>query len=404
MENKKIQLEIKKLKSELDELRSKKENSRIKLKNFFKFSMALSLTTGSLFALANLAKLHVFSPGDTISAQKINENFTFLENKIASLGGGSSGGGVFKVNASSTINLDVSHHNQFIVVHNKAGVDINLPDISTVPPGYTIQLKQLAGASFIIHPFGSNLIDQDPYALYMMNVPQADPTKLGHAVLTLISDGLEWSSLLTIGSINRVDMASVATSCHNGEGAGGSNCYDDTNAQSSGYARINSHLFKWQGNVWQQASEPALKLINDQTQNLSAVYTSSHIFALAAANIGFDSNSIAYVKTVGGYYLGDLYSGTSHSNSTDINLLNTLIANYMHPGAHCGDWGENWYHPTLVELQNGGVIPDSGTFFWSATPDSATSDSWWVIDSSGAAQSAYPYSNNKVICYNSSSL
>ena len=73
--NEKIQNLEKKIESMIEKDRSFKE----RLNKLLKYSFSCFFIFGSLFAFAQIASLHIFTDGEIISAQKINENFAYLE-------------------------------------------------------------------------------------------------------------------------------------------------------------------------------------------------------------------------------------------------------------------------------------------------------------------------------------
>lgn len=110
MENENLQKEINELKNQITDLKKRELSRSLRLKRWLKISLITALLTFSVYGLAVITQLHVFSAGEVISAQKINENFAYLESLISS-GGGGGGVTVEAITSQQTKTLTSTDHN-----------------------------------------------------------------------------------------------------------------------------------------------------------------------------------------------------------------------------------------------------------------------------------------------------
>ena len=136
MSNLNLEAKIEKLSAELKNLKSEQQRRVKKAQVFFKYSLGAFLITGSMYAFAAaISSLHIFSAGEVISAQKINENFAYLENKINSMAtGGGAGGSVF-IGSYQELNISEVDNKKLFVVEKAA--KFILPSASTMPAGFS---------------------------------------------------------------------------------------------------------------------------------------------------------------------------------------------------------------------------------------------------------------------------
>ena len=138
MQDKNLEEKIQLLENELSSMKAKEESKKNKLNSLLKYSVITALISGSLYGFAGvIASLHIFTDGEVISAQKINENFQYLENKI----NGVSGGGPTPVSIPTheNISLTAADLGKLFVVQKTAFFE--LPDISTVQAGTTYKIS-----------------------------------------------------------------------------------------------------------------------------------------------------------------------------------------------------------------------------------------------------------------------
>lgn len=400
MENNELKNQIRNLEKKLNDLEAREVSKKVRMKKAIKTLMILSLSLFSLYGLALITQLHIFVPGEVISAQKINENFAYLESKISTGGGAGSGITVNRVTTYQNLNLSSADDNTLIVA--EAPVDIYLPDISTVTPGFLVRIKQLNLGQFRLYPFGSDEIDGSNLDMYMQN-------SSGVAILTLVSDGVSWSKLLTIGSISYADFSTAATSCNDGEGGGGTNCYNDTAAQTAKHAFLaDNYYVKWDGTRWYIPNDSHY-LVDDSTSSLNQVYTRNSSFAISRT-ITTAGNGLYYyqdpsTRSYGMDIVG--YSYANHNNSTNVDYGN-LFFDPMNSWGHCNRIGPGWRFPRRSETSASDAVngvpahsSSNGTSpTWTATPDSATTNQFYAWDTTNTEYSKTEGSYNYIVCVN----
>ena len=400
MKNKQLEKELQSLKEQITSLKENEKNRNLRVKRGFKYSLIFALCTFSLYGLAVIAQLHIFTAGETISAQKINENFAYLESKISGGGGGGTSGiTVNRVTSYQNINLGASDDNTLIVA--EAPVDINLPDISSVNPGYLVRIKQLNLGQFRIYPFGSDEIDGSSLDMYMQNDTS------GVAILTLVSDGVSWSKLLKVGTIYNADFSTAATSCNDGEGVGATNCYNDSTAQIAKHAFLaDNYYVKWDGTSWSIPTD-YYYLINDSSSTINQVYTKFYQFA-SGPSVGVAGNGLYYFEipsltsSIGMGITGSQYS--NHNNSSNVDYVN-IFFDPTNSYNHCNKIGPGWRFPRRSETSasdptNGIPGHTSGSNTWTATPDSGTSNQYWAWNTTNTDFSNTEGTYNYIVCVN----
>ena len=375
---KKIQNLEKKIESMIEKDRSFKE----RLNKLLKYSFSCFFIFGSLFAFAQIASLHIFTDGEIISAQKINENFAYLESKIAT----ASGVGVdsLEVNSFLEYNISDNDNNKVFVVNNEV-LRLYLPDLSTVTSGMSFKVS-LNGkrADLQLIPSSGDGIEMmyDPNDIMDFYIMSGNT-----GYIEFIAAGDKWIYPVKSSSLSYTyyQLANIADTGCTGKLSGASNCYNDAVAQASGYAFIKNRIFSWDGTNWYtNGSTPYL--LNDPNQYLQEEYGE---YYLHYATIHNSSGTIITANS-SSYSLSSIFSGFTNyltHNTTDNDYINPLIdaygystsGSYWH-GSHCKSlFGDKWRMITESEAITHSTVSLTGVTHWTSSTG-ASPNSFLAMD------------------------
>lgn len=398
MEN--LEKSISELKKEVKLLKLQQKNRAKRLKNLFKYALISCMFSASVFTFAQvIASLHLFNDGDIISAQKINENFQYLESKINNF---ATSGFVTETIAPQQSRVLTDLDNGKLFVFQGTGTLI-LPSIATVSPGYSFKANLFVGSQVAIQ-----VAPGDKYSSYTDDLLVLS-ANYSSAYFEYISTGTEWINTISSGgNYNVINSAKVylATAC-TGKGSGNTNCYQNTtamNTTSYGYTKINDYYFMYNSydNRWEKLGFYDY-LINDPTNSVTETFTKS--YELGGSEVKSVSGTI-YALGRSTYNIQSFFNYNAanpqiHAGGIVQDYVNTFITgnlydsntgNYL--GSNCQYlFGPKWKHITEAEVTAAGI--SESVEFWTGTTGTAA-NYFIYIDTMGAAQEAM-YSNNYVM-------
>lgn len=353
MEKQNLENLISELKHEVSSLKKNEKNKELRLKRFLKAGLITFLFTSSFYGFALILNLHIFAPGEIISAQKINENFEYLNNKID----GVAGGAFISENIPSfqIINLAATDNGKLFVVQNTA--EMNLPSVASVTPGYTVKLSLIGPAQVRI-----NLQSGDEYD-YSTDVLIMTANNNNAAYYEIMSTGTNWINKLTSGgSTDRFAASRYYTGACTGRGFGTDNCFTNTTATdpAKGIVKIAGFYYRYNGtNIWERLGIWDY-LINDPNALLSETRTTNwqlgqsqvqetggiiHILSYDYTRPRWMANYDASMDTNAG---GQAEGHMNNFIFTSLSYLSNGITYYN--GTNCQQWlGGNWRHIDLTE-------------------------------------------------------
>ena len=147
-------------------------------------------------------------------------------------------------------------------------------------------------------------------------------------------------------------------------------------------------------------------LINDSGSTITEAYTKDYSFAQNPV-VNLAGNGLYYYNKTGTYELGMGilgYDYMTHNYSTNVDYMNLFMSEYD-SGSNCTKMGPGWRHVRRSETSasdpvNGVPAYPAATYTWTATPDSATTDSFWAWNNTNAeiSTSASSYTYYHVVC------
>lgn len=392
MSNLNLEAKIEKLSAELKNLKSEQQRRVKKAQVFFKYSLGAFLITGSMYAFAAaISSLHIFSAGEVISAQKINENFAYLENKINSMAtGGGAGGSVF-IGSYQELNISEVDNKKLFVVEKAA--KFILPSASTMPAGFSLKftLNPQAQAQLIVASGDS----YDYYVEPLIVIGSSNSDSAGY--LELLANGNQWVPIIqnTVSSSGLYPAQISAEVCR-GKGSGSINCYENPTAKSDGYVKIDERIFRYisgaSSGTWEQVGTYDSILIYDPQSALPGSYEFGSTNGFQDTQV-VNEGGITYVLSSYNdsiYYatqnLGTYYSDHAGANSED--YLNLQIEGNLYDSVNdksiagygtCKHlFGKDWKHITASQV---GSISTQPFSYWTASA-TAIPNEYQYFDSS----------------------
>ncbi len=404
MQNKKLEEKIQILENELSNIKAREQSKRAKLNTLFKYSVMTALLSGSLYGFAAvIASLHIFSDGEVISAQKINENFQYLENKI----NGVSGGGPTPVNIPNhdNISLTPADMGKLFVVQQTAFFD--LPDIHTVQPGTTYKISISGLGQVRLRPFGTDVLEGQNKDYYF----HTDSS----AYREILSTGSNWIVSIASGSSGfyQLTAAEVFTGTCDGKTSTSSNCYLNSSATGLAYMLRDNYLYEYfhfsPNFVWERKADYKY-LINDPNSVLTGIHLTKNSALINYASTIDSIGGVKFVVINNSYYNPNLKNLTYHDSSiyshnngaADDNFLNTEIFsklenNGWYNGTNCQNLlGSDWRLITGAEATTVGNV---GFDYWTAAITANSGEYLYHMEGTGLATSSDPdYAYLGLVC------
>ncbi len=369
MQDKNLEEKIQLLENELSSMKAKEESKKNKLTSLLKYSVITALLSGSLYGFAAvITSLHIFNDGEVISAQKINENFQYLENKINGVSGG--GSLVQNIATHQTIAITPADSGTLYVVQNTAV--LNLPDITTVDPGFSFKVSLVNFAEVRMNLFSGDDLDGSTDIQFFMAEDSG--------YREFISTGSNWiTSISSGGFVVYVNPANLVASSCSGKGFGADNCFTNGAATAAGFiVRNDNHLYNYYTSGTEQSWTRKIDnkyLINDPNNVITGVDLTDKYYL-----------GVVEVKQIGGIsfvvfpYTNSISSIADwndsvryHGGENNDDWLNQKIDAFLvydvgppkkYYGSNCQNYyGENW---TVVTPTQATTIGDVGVDYWTS--------------------------------------
>ena len=358
---------IKDLEKKIESMIEKEKSFQKKMNRFLKYSFSGFFVFGSLLAFAQITSLHIFNDGEIISAQKINENFSFLDNKISSIAAGGSANYTF---SSYTEINPISSDNGSMYLVSDDVLKVNLPNLSLVPVGYTLRFGLSSNFSQIqLFRDGTDLFSGSAAISDLMVLEKVSNNS---GFFELMSIGDEWFiSLQSSINYNTFDSSLFADFGCTSDGIGNGNCYTNTSATSVGKAIVQNRYMLYSAN-WYSASSN-FYLLNDLNSLVGDEFTKS--YSLTSGTIIQDSGIVLAYKSGMTTYYASFYNWQSSyyppsviSDSFLNDDISTLTAtNILSGGSSCQhDYGKNWRHIQASEVTPS-IASTIGESFWTGS-------------------------------------
>lgn len=387
MEKQNFEKQIQELRTELETIKQKEKNKALRLKRMLKTSFVFGALATSLYAFAAvISSLHIFQDGQIISAQKINENFAYLENRINNVASGN-GGIKQTINTFTDLTATTIHDGATYTVHDS--LLLRLPDINTLEIGYSIKLIQTPGSQVEFLPAQNYSVTEsamsyNPANDVILKVFDAmSPTELIR-IYKVFNNGSAWEIHNISGmssSLNTFMRTSLSAEACTGKGVGATNCYTNSTAQAAGHVKVNGFYYYWNAIEWSQLGSGSTYLINDPNNDLPGLERGSYELrdaTLLQNSTNYIFATLSMTSSISGM-LGWMFDHTYHTMPNQANRVNNIVKQYYkNNGENCYNrLGENFRLLTEAEmLAEASSLPDGD--YWTASTGS-TNDSYISI-------------------------